>query len=188
MRRRTLCAPSWSVTKPKSPILTIEDYENQGYPQRAFDAREADGGRRFVNSSDEEKESAGRAHVLQRRGRGRVGELVKMAECVPVEIKRLSAFETTSVTWRVFAASVREFCDWSGLLADSNVEALEVDRLDHGVHELAFFSEPPGLEGRKIVGKRPLLLSTFLAAGGGSTWVYVYRCRSGAQAAAPPTL
>ena len=55
-----------------------------------------------------------------------------MAESMTVEAKRLSALETKSVirkTLEVHAASVREFCGWSGLLADSNVEALEVDRL-----------------------------------------------------------
>ena len=86
----------------------------------------------FVSSSDEEKESAGRARVLQRRGRARVRELVKMAECMPEEAERPSALETKSVprkTLEVHAAFVREFCDWSGLLPDSNVEALVVDRL-----------------------------------------------------------
>ena len=45
---------------------------------------------------------------------------------------RLSALETKSVTRKtqeVYATSVREFCGWSALLADSNVEASEVDRL-----------------------------------------------------------
>ena len=84
-----------------------------------------------MSSSDEEKESAGRARVLHPRERARVREMVKMAESMPVEAKRPSALETTSATRKtleVYAASFREFFDWSGLLADSNVEALEVDR------------------------------------------------------------
>ena len=66
--------------------------------------------------------------------------------------------------------SVREFCDWSGLLADSNVEALDVDRLlTEFMNLLFFFRGPPGLERRETVGKRPHFLSNFLAAGGEST-------------------
>ena len=55
-----------------------------------------------------------------------------MTETIPVEAKRESALETKSVTRKtleVYAASAREFGDWSGFLADSNVEASEVDRL-----------------------------------------------------------
>ena len=92
---------------------------------------------------------------------------------MPVEAKRLGALETKSVTRKtleVYAASVREFCDWSGLSADSDVEALEVDRLLTEFTDLLFFfTGPPGLDRREIVGKRPLLLSNFLAAGGEST-------------------
>ena len=60
--------------------------------------REANGASSFVSSSDEERKSAGRARVLQRRGRARVRELVKMAESMPEEAKRLSALRTKSVT------------------------------------------------------------------------------------------
>ena len=113
----------------KNNFLTIEDYENQAIPQSAFDAfglggREADGASSFASSSEEEKESAGRARVLQRRGRVRARELVKMAESMPVEAKRLSAMETKSETRKtleVHAASLPEFCDWSSLMADTNV-------------------------------------------------------------------
>ena len=86
-----------------------------------------------------------------------------MAESMPVEAKRQSALETTSVTCKtleVFAASVREFCDWSGLLADSNVEALEVDRL------LTEFMNPPGVERRTTVGKRVSAFFETTAPGG----------------------
>ena len=57
--------------------------------------------------------------------------LQRLKEHVSAEAKRLGALETKSVirkTLEVYAASVREICDWSGLLADSNVKALEVDR------------------------------------------------------------
>ena len=71
-------------TRTKDPkrlnLLTIEDYETQAPPQSAFDAfglggREADEASSFVSSSDQDKESAGRARVLQRRGRARVREV-----------------------------------------------------------------------------------------------------------------
>ena len=97
-KQRTLRAPSWLETRAKGPrrpnLLTIDDFENQAPPQSAFDAfglgrREADGASSFVSSSDEEKESTGRARVLQRRGRARVRELAKMAKSMPVEAKRL---------------------------------------------------------------------------------------------------
>ena len=148
---------------PKRPnLLTIEDDENQASPPSAFDAfglrgREADGSSSFVSSSDEEKESAGRARALQRT---RTRELVQTAESVPVEAKRLSALETTSVTCKtleVHAASVRKFCDVS-----------EVYRLHTEFMNLLLFIGPPGLERRETVGKRPLL-SNFLETGGKST-------------------
>ena len=120
--------------------------------------------RNFVSSSDEEKESAGRARVLQRCGRARVRELVKMAESMPEEAKRPSVLERKSVTRKTlvaYAASVREFCDWSGLLVDSHVEALEVDKTSHGVHELAFFFRgPPGFRPGEMLSLKP---SSFLA-------------------------
>ena len=108
----------------------------------------------------------------RREPRARVQELVKMAESMPEEADRLSALETKSVTRKtldLYATSVREFCDWSGLSADSNEEALEVDRLLTEFMNLLFFRGPPGLEEREKVSKRPLLLSNFLAAGGKST-------------------
>ena len=88
-RRRTLCAPSWPETRTKGPER-IQPPHDRG--------RKADGRSNFVSNSDEEKESGGRARVLQRRGRARVRELVIMAESIPVEAKRLSALETKSVT------------------------------------------------------------------------------------------
>ena len=112
------------------------------------------------SSSDEVKESAGRARVLQRRGRARVREQVKMVESMPVETKRPSALETKSVTrktLKVHAASVREFCDWSGLLADSIVEALEVDR------PAKFMNLYRGWKGNKLLASI-LFFSDFLAA------------------------
>ena len=101
-----------------------------------------------MSSSDEEKESAGRARVLQRRGLARVRELVEMAGSVPVEAKHRSALETKSVTRKtleVYAASVREFCDRSSLLADSHLEALEVDRLLTEFMNVFFFRRATGL-------------------------------------------
>ena len=77
-----------------------------------------------------------------------------------------TALETKSVTrktLRVHAASVSDFCDWSGLLADSNGQALDVDRLL--MEFMTCFSQRAiGIGKAKIVGKRPLL-SNFLAAG-----------------------
>ena len=61
--------------------------------------------------SDEEKPTTGRARVLQRRGRALVRELVRMAESMPAEARRLSASEVKSVTRKIWK------CDWSGLLA-----------------------------------------------------------------------
>ena len=55
-----------------------------------------------------------------------------MAESTPAKARRLSAFDMKSVTRKtleVYATSIRKFCDWSGLSAASNVEALEVDKL-----------------------------------------------------------
>ena len=143
----------------------MEDYENQALPQSAFDAfglagREAGGANSFVSSTDEEKESAGRARVLQRRGRARVRELVKMAESMPAEAKRLSALETQSVTR---ATSVRALCDWR-LVGSQQCGGFGSGQTSHGVHELAFIRRPPGLPWRKIVGKRSFLLSNLLAA------------------------
>ena len=45
----------------------------------------------------------------------------------------------TRKTLDVSAASVREFCNYSSLLADSNAEALEVDRLVTEFINLFFF-------------------------------------------------
>ena len=81
-----------------------------------------------------------------------------MVESMLVEAKRPSALETKSVTrktLKVHAASVREFCDWSGLLADSIVEALEVDRPAKFMN-LFFSKRPPGLERQQTIGKYPL--------------------------------
>ena len=69
--------------------------------------------------------------------------LVKMPESIPEEAKRLGALETKSVTRKtleLYATSVREFCDRSGFSADSNVDALEVDRLLTELMNL-FFSD-----------------------------------------------
>ena len=95
-----------------------------------------------------------------------------MAESMPEEAKRPSAFETKSMTRKTLelcATSVCEFCDWSGLSADSNVEAFGCGQTSHRVLELAFFRGPLGLESRETVGKYPLLLSNILAAGVKST-------------------
>ena len=71
------------------------------------------------------------------------------AESMPAEGKRQSALEMKPVTRKtleVYAASVREFFDWSGLLADGNVEALEVDRLFTEFTNIVFFRRATGLE------------------------------------------
>ena len=91
-------------------------------------------------------------------------ELVKMADSVPVEAKRLSALETKSVTRRtleVHAASVREFCDCSSLSGRQRCEGFASGQTSHRVQELAFFSDGPGLARRETIGKRPHLLSNF---------------------------
>ena len=69
-------------------------------------------------------------------------------KALPAEARRPRALETKSVTRKtleVYATSVREPCGWSGLLADSNVEALEVDRLLTKFMNLLFLREPLGL-------------------------------------------
>ena len=79
-KQRILCAPcGWRREPRPKRLLTIEDHETQAPPQSACEAcgtgrREADGASSFVSSSDEEKESPGRARVLQRRGRAQVRE------------------------------------------------------------------------------------------------------------------
>ena len=106
----------------------------QAPPQRTYDAfgiggYEADRDSVFVSSSDEKKATAGRARVLQQRGRARMRERVKMAESMLAKAKRLGALAVKSVTRKtleVYAVSDRELSDWSGMSADSNVEALEV--------------------------------------------------------------
>ena len=126
--------------------------------------READGASSFVSSSDEEKESAGRARVLQRRGRARVRELAKIVESMLVYTKRLSALETKPVTRKtleVYAASVREFCNWSGLSADSNVEVLEVDRLLSKFMNLLFPEGHRAWKGEKLLASLPFFFPTF---------------------------
>ena len=148
----------------------MEDYENQASPQSAFDAfglggREANGASSFVSSSDEERKSAGHARVLQRRGRAaRVRELEKMAESMPEEAKRLSAVETKSVarkTLELHATCVHEFCDWSGLSADSNVEALEVDRLVTEFMNLLFSEGHRAWKGEKLLASVLFFFPTF---------------------------
>ena len=126
----------------------------------------------FVSSSDEERKSAGRARVLQRRGRARVRQLEKMVESMPEEAKRLGAVETKSVTRKTLelhATSVREFCDWSRLVGRQQCGGFGSGQTSHGVHELAFFRGPPGVERRETVGQRPLFLPNFFADGGKST-------------------
>ena len=138
-------------------------------PQSSFNAsgqgrRDADGASNFVSSSDEEKESAGRARVLQRRGRARVRELVKMAESMQEEAKRLSALETKSVTRKnleVYATSVREFCDWSGLSAVRNVETLELDRLLTKFMNLFFSEGHRAWKGEKLLANVIFFFPTF---------------------------
>ena len=81
-KQRIFCAPCGRrrEPRPKRPdLLTTEDFETQAPPQSACEPcvigrREADGASSFVSSSDEEKESAGCARVLQRRGRAQVRE------------------------------------------------------------------------------------------------------------------
>ena len=106
-RRRTLCAQSWLETRTegtKRPsLLTTEDYKNQAPRQTEFDAfslrgRDAGGASSFVSSSVEEKESASRGRVLQRRGRARVREVEKMPRSMPAEARRPRALETKFVT------------------------------------------------------------------------------------------
>ena len=165
-RRRTLCAPSWPETRPKGPkrpnLLTMENCENQAPSRKAPSTHSA----------------AGRARVLQRRGRARVPELVKMAESMPVEAKRLSALETKSVTHKtleVYAACVREFCDWSGLLADSNVEASAEDRARSFRALTGWKKASPSFS------RRPLLAAVWSA-------LAVEMCRIGGTLAAVLTL
>ena len=77
---------------------------------------------------------------------------------MPVEAKSLGALKTKPVsrkTQEENAVSVREFCDWSGLLADRNVEASVVDRLLTEFTNL-LFSEGHG------AGKSEKLLASFL--------------------------
>ena len=138
-------------------------------PQSSFNAsgpgrRDADGASNFVSSSDEEKESAGRARVLQRRGRARVRELVKMAESMQEEAKRLSALETKSVTRKnleVYATSVREFCDCNGLLAVRSVGTLELDRLLTKFMNLFFQKANRAWKGEKLLANVIFFFPTF---------------------------
>ena len=125
--------------------------------------RKADGASSFTSSSDEEKESAGRARVLQRRGWRTGKDCWKHARG-----SRMSKYAT----------SVREFCDWSGLSADSNVEALEVDRLLTELMNLLFSEGHRAWKGEKL-GKHPLLLSNFLAAAAVWSALAVEMCRIG---------
>ena len=146
----------------------IEDYEKLAPPQRAlgsFGRRgpEADEDRNAVIGSDEEKPTTGRARVLQRRGRARVRELVKMADSMPAEARRLSSLEAKSVTREtlaVCATSVRESCDWGGLSAGSNVGALEVDRLLKEFMNLQVFRGPPW-KGEKLLASVLVFCPTF---------------------------
>ena len=69
-------------------------------------------------------------------------ELVKMAETIPVEAKRESALETKSVTRKtleVYAASAREFCDWSGFFGRQQCVGFGSGQTSHGVHDFFFF-------------------------------------------------
>ena len=152
------CWPETRTKGPKRPnFFTIEDYENQASPQSAFDAfgpggREANGASSFVSSSDEERKSAGHVRVLQRRGRARVRELVKMAESMPEEAKRLGALETKSVTRKDpgLARNIRpRILRLERLVRRQQCEGFGSGQTSHGVHELAFFRGPPGVERRE---------------------------------------
>ena len=91
-RHLTESLPS-ATSFPKALSAVAEESENSAPSTRSAweEGREADGASSFVSSGDEQKESAGLARVLQRRGHARVRELVKMAESLPVETNRLSA-------------------------------------------------------------------------------------------------
>ena len=137
-KRRTLCVSSWTLTMPKilegSNFFTVEAYGRRAPPQSAFDVcgpgdREVDGDSSATSNSDEEMPITGRARILQRGGHARVGELVKMTEGMPAEARRLGALEMKAVTRKtleLFATSVRDFCDRSGLSARACREVAEV--------------------------------------------------------------
>ena len=67
----------------------------------------------------------------------------------------------TRKTLELYATSVREFCDWSGLSADSNVEALEVDRLPTEFTNLLFSEGYRAWKGEKLLASVLFFFPTF---------------------------
>ena len=67
----------------------------------------------------------------------------------------------TRKTLELYATSVREFCDWSGSSADSNVEALEVDRLLTEFMNLLFFRGHRAWKGEKLLASVLFFFPTF---------------------------
>ena len=88
-------------------------------------------------------------------------ELVKNKnESMPAQARRLSVLELKSATretLEVYAASVREFCAWSGLV--QRCRGARAGQTSYASHELTVFRVPSGLEMRDYPGKRPPLLS-----------------------------
>ena len=115
----------------------------------------------------------GRARVLQRRGRAGVQEIErwpKSCQWKPNVLVHWKQNPVTRKTLEVYAASVREFLRLERLVGRQRCGGFGSGQTSHRVHGLAFFfTGPPGLDRREIVGKRPLLLSNFLEAGGEST-------------------
>ena len=141
----------------------MEDYENQAPPQSAFVAlgpgrREPDGASSFVSSSDDD------------RIRWSCSCLAATRTCSCARTgKDDRKHARGSQTPERIGDKIRDSQD-PGVVCNIRPRILRLERLvgrqqcgsfrsgqtSHGVHELAFFRGPPGLERREIVGKRPL--------------------------------
>ena len=171
-RRRTLCAPSWPTrTKgPKRPnLLTTEDYENQAPSTKRL---------RRIRPS---KTRCGRDQKF--RGQQRVGEGIRRSPTCLAATRTCSSARTVKdgrklargKTSECIGNTTRDLQDPGGVEGSICPRMLRLGRLvgrqqcggfgsgqtSHEVHA--------GLERRETVGKRPLLLSSFLAAGRKST-------------------
>ena len=154
-RRRTLCASRWPDTRTKSGP----------YTKRLRRIRPGGGrGQQFREQQRRGEGIRGSCSCLAATRTCSSARTGKDGRKQPEETKRPSALETKSVTRKtleLYAASVREFCNWSGLSADSNVEVLEVDRLLSKFMNLLFSEGHRAWRGEKMLASVPFFCPSF---------------------------
>ena len=187
----------WLETRTKGPkrpnFLTIEDYENQASPTKRL---------RRIRPWGTRGERGQQFREQQRRGeeiRGSRSCLAATRTCSSARTgKDGRKHARGSQTSKCTANKIRDSQD-PGVARNIRPRILRLERLvrrqqcegfgsgqtSHGVHELAFFRGPPGVERRETLGQRPLFFFPTFSQLEGNRLARSFRALKGWRKASP---